>query len=183
IGLVRKMVAAGLMLVLVLCASSFGSWRTRAAVRTGPVSAQEDVHSDALQVAAATPTLLVATTADTDDGSCNAANCTLREAIKAANTQAGDDVIGFTAEVTGSIEILTALPAITTNLQIVGPGADKLTLKRSAVALTPNFGVFRITAGTVIISGLTLRGGSANTSSQGGGISNSGNLTLNNCVV
>ena len=109
--------------------------------------------------------------------------CTLREAIKAANTQAGDDVIGFAAEVTGSIEILTALPAITTNLQIVGPGADKLTVKRSAAATTPNFGVFSITAGTVIISGLTLRGGSANTVSQGGGITNSGNLTLNNCVV
>jgi hypothetical protein len=51
--------------------------------------------------------------------------------------QAGDDVIGFTADVTGSIEILTALPAITTNVQIVGPGADKLTVKRSAAATTP----------------------------------------------
>src|SRR5580765_824731 len=161
IGLVREMTAAGLMLVLVLCTSSFGSWRTRAAVAIDTVFAQAEVPDDALQVAAATPTLLVTNTADTDDGSCNAMNCTLREAIKAANTQAGDDVIGFTADVAGSIEILTALPAITTNVQIVGPGADKLTLKRSAAANTPNFGVFKITSGTVIISGLTLRGGSA----------------------
>ena len=47
IGLVREMVAAGLMLALLLCTSSFGSWRTRAAVQTGPVSAQEDVPGDA----------------------------------------------------------------------------------------------------------------------------------------
>src|SRR5574341_412871 len=40
-------------------------------------------------------TLVVNTTSDADDGVCNAAHCSLREAINAANLAAGEDVIAF----------------------------------------------------------------------------------------
>ena len=127
------------------------------------------------------PTFVVTSTADTDDGACNTANCTLREALKAANAQAGDDVIGFAAGVSGTIILSTALPAISSNIQIIGPGADNLTVQRSGAAGTPNFDVLRITSVTVVISGLTISGGSTET--QGGGINNIGTLTLNGCAV
>ncbi len=41
------------------------------------------------------PTTTVNTTDDTDDGACTVSNCTLREAINAANAQAGLDTISF----------------------------------------------------------------------------------------
>ncbi|MGA9349284.1 MAG: CSLREA domain-containing protein [Anaerolineae bacterium] len=41
------------------------------------------------------PALVVNTTSDTDDGTCNAVHCSLREAINAANTHAGLDAITF----------------------------------------------------------------------------------------
>src|SRR5690349_17636307 len=45
--------------------------------------------------AANAATYTVNTTADTDDGVCNAANCTLREAINAVNASFVSDVINF----------------------------------------------------------------------------------------
>ncbi|HWQ14694.1 MAG TPA: NEW3 domain-containing protein, partial [Roseiflexaceae bacterium] len=45
-------------------------------------------------------TFTVTTTADTDDGLCNAANCTLREAIAAANASPGPDTILFNIPIT-----------------------------------------------------------------------------------
>ena len=42
-----------------------------------------------------TPGLVVNTTSDADDGSCDATHCSLREAIDAANANAGPDTIGF----------------------------------------------------------------------------------------
>jgi len=47
--------------------------------------------------------------ADTDDGTCDATHCTLREAINAANTNPGADTITFS--VTGVIST-TGLPAL-----------------------------------------------------------------------
>jgi CSLREA domain-containing protein len=40
-------------------------------------------------------TFTVNSAADTDDGVCNPANCTLREAIHAANAHSGADTIRF----------------------------------------------------------------------------------------
>jgi CSLREA domain-containing protein len=45
---------------------------------------------------AAPPILVVNTTDDIDDGACNAAHCSLREAIHQANDHAGPDTIWFT---------------------------------------------------------------------------------------
>jgi CSLREA domain-containing protein len=170
-----------MVLILALLLNSLG-WTgfasPQATAQTAP-SRIGDVSDT--NVTAATPTVLVTSKADTDDHTCNATNCTLREAINAANSLAGNDVIGFASGIEGVITLATALPAISTNVQISGPGADKLTVQRSGATGTPNFSVLRITAGTVAVSGLTISGGA--TATDGGGISNSGTLTLNGCTV
>lgn len=79
-------------------------------------------------------TFTVNSTADTDDGTCNAANCTLREALNAANTAGAPALIAFNIPGSGvkTIRPTTPLPAITTNqLEINGytqPGASPNTL-------------------------------------------------------
>jgi CSLREA domain-containing protein len=40
---------------------------------------------------------IVNTTDDINDGACNAAHCSLREAIRASNASAGPDTIGFSS--------------------------------------------------------------------------------------
>src|SRR2546421_10062855 len=69
----------------------------------------------------------VTTLDDHNDGTCDS-DCTLREAIQAANTTAGPDTINFS--VTGTINLKSALPDITDNLEIIGPGANMLTVRR-----------------------------------------------------
>jgi predicted outer membrane repeat protein len=87
--------------------------------------------------------------------------------INAAN----GDVIQF--GVTGTIGLTRPLPALNPNLTITGPGADKLTVKRDS---TGAFRVFNVAAGTTVgMSGLTIANGSE---TQGGGILNSGTLTV-----
>jgi CSLREA domain-containing protein len=46
-------------------------------------------------VRAEATTLVVNSTSDVNDGECNAAHCSLREAINAANASAGPGTIGF----------------------------------------------------------------------------------------
>ena len=92
--------------------------------------------------AGATPVFInlfvVTTTADHNDFNCDT-DCTLREAIQAANTTLGNSVISFSIPTTDSgysngvwtITLSSALPSLNTsngssNLSISGPGADKL---------------------------------------------------------
>src|SRR5271170_1548238 len=63
-------------------------------------------------------TITVTTTADSGTGS-------LRDAITTANANAGD-TINFS--VTGTITLLSTLPAITADMTITGPGANLLTV-------------------------------------------------------
>jgi len=176
---VRRFLAGGLAVLITTPA-----WLSLDAKTAGPgptpkAAVGESQVESRLQ-AAETPTLLVTTLSDANNLTCGT-NCSLRDAINLANSRAGDDVIGFASGVEGIISLATALPAISTNVQIAGPGADKLTVKRSGATGTPNFSVLRITAGTVAVSGLTISGGA--TATDGGGISNSGTLTLNSCTV
>jgi CSLREA domain-containing protein len=97
------------------------------------------------------------------------ANCTLRAAIQEANALAGDDTISF--GVTGTIELTSPLPNITTPLVINGPGASNLTVDGNATGA-----VFAV-SGTVSIADLTITGGSAS------GVSNFGTLTMSRVTV
>jgi len=93
----------------------------------------------------------------------------LRYAITQA--QSGDS-IGF--GVTGTIHLGSALPSLSKNITIKGPGANQLTVDGAGSR------AFAVTNGTtVIIAGLTITGGAAN----GGGVFNAGTLTLNQVAV
>ena len=115
-----------------------------------------------------------------DNGGVNpapgAGTGTLRQAIIDANANAGADTINFAAGVTGTITLRSALPQITQNLTINGPGAGVLTVSGNHL-----YRVFQIASGlTVSISGLTISNGS---SPGGSGIFNdNGNLTVTNCT-
>ncbi len=95
--------------------------------------------------------------ADTDD-----AYCSLREAIVSANTDAayhgcaagsGDDMITFS--VTGAITLASALPEITSNININGPGVAEL-----AVSGDGQYRVFDVTSAvTSTLQNLTVRDG------------------------
>lgn len=134
----------------------------------------------------------------TGNGTCadSTGACTLRAAIQEANSLAGDDTINFS--VTGTINLDSALPNIASNMIINGPGANTLTIQRSTAGGTPNFRIFTTNSGTVItISGLTVTNGRTadgapgggftpgygGQGDNGGGILNSGALTLTDVVV
>jgi CSLREA domain-containing protein len=142
------------------------------------------------QTAQATP-LAVTKTADTADGTCDA-DCSLREAIIAANSAAGDDIITFAAATFGSslqiINLSSKLPNLSTNIDLRGPGANLLTVRRNVAT---QFRIFNVDNGTttgpiVIISGLTISNGSATVSGaqKGGAINNHfGTLTVQNSTI
>src|SRR5436309_11221427 len=71
--------------------------------------------------------IVVNTLADVGAGS-------LREAITLANNEAlhpGADIITFAPGVTGTIQLGGDLPALTSNIDIQGPGANVLTVRRN----------------------------------------------------
>ena len=115
--------------------------------------------------------LVVTNTNDAGAGS-------LRSALQAV--QALDDrKIIFAPAVTGTISLQTALPPLTRDALVLGPGADVLAVRRAAVA--GQFRVFTVSAGTVsAITGLTISNGSAN---EGGAINNAGDLFLARVAV
>jgi CSLREA domain-containing protein len=127
-------------------------------------------------------TLTVTTTADRDDGTCTTLDCTLREAINAANAAPDANTINFAANVTGTINLSSKLPDLVTDVSIVGPGADVLTVRRDTGG---DYRIFLVTADSVaVISGLTITNGNSTTTGAGGGVLNAGgNLTLRDSVV
>jgi len=101
--------------------------------------------------------------ADPGDGTCDAVECTLREAIDAANANTGADTIAFT--VTGTINLTAELSQIGDDLTINGPGASLLTVRRDTGG---DYAVFTLnTTALVNISGLTISNGK---SPWGGGV-------------
>jgi len=132
-------------------------------------------------VAANAATLTVTTNADV-----SASECTLRDAIAAANGNSvkgacpageasGTDVIKFALPAPSTITVATALPTILQNLTIEGPGSSALTVSGGN---TTN--VFRSQVGTDTISGLTV----ANAACLSGcGLVNAGSTLLLEGVV
>lgn len=126
------------------------------------------------------------------DGICgDGTTCTLRAAlVEALAMGAGEIVFAVEASEMQILELGTALPVIPAGktIAVVGPGADKLTVRRRAAAA--DFSVFE-TGGKTTISGLTISGGRAastrwsNTASiaGGGGVLNYGELTLDRVVI
>ncbi|MCI0683337.1 MAG: Ig-like domain-containing protein [Gemmataceae bacterium] len=143
---------------------------------------------EALEDRTAPATLTVTSLADTlvDDG-----QVTLREAITAANTDttvdgvtgAGADVIQFAPGLNGTINLTGALPDLVGNLQIQGPGADLLTVRRDSGG---DYRIFRVNAGaTISLTGLTIANGRLTGANQGAGVVvvGGGALTVSACRV
>jgi CSLREA domain-containing protein len=141
--------------------------------------------------------IVINSTSDAANGSDGL--CTLREAITAANTNvasgvspgecvagssSGSDAIDATG-VTGTINLATALPNITSSMTVSGPGSSQLTVRRNTGG---DYRIFTVTSGnTVGFSGLTItngkaadgtQGNSGSSGSDGGGVMNGGTLTM-----
>jgi CSLREA domain-containing protein len=119
--------------------------------------------------------------------------CTLRAAIQEANAFAGTDTIQFNIPLSDSnctngvctIPVPTALPDLSADTTITGPGADKLVVHATADGNNP-FRVFNVTvASTVTMTGLTISGGALPGNGSGAGIQNANSATvnINSCVV
>ncbi len=122
----------------------------------GPMS---QVHAD---------TYTVTTTDASGPGS-------LRQAIIDANANPGHDTIGF--GITGAIVLTDALPVISDDLTIAGPGAVQL-----AVSGDNQFRVFYIESSTAVtMTGITVRDGHGD--NGGGGIWSEGNLHLDSVQI
>jgi len=123
--------------------------------------------------------LIVTTTTDTNDASpaCDSKGdspCSLRDAIAMANTgnnTQGTDIT-FASGVTGTINLSTVnspLPTITGNLDLVGPGANLLTMSGGGSSSVGS--IFNVnTAGYVAITSLTIANGYASGGTNGGAI-------------
>jgi CSLREA domain-containing protein len=116
-----------------------------------------------------TTSFVVTTTADTDDGLCDA-DCSLREAITTANTTPGSDTITFL--VTGTITLNgNQLPTITDTLTI-----DAGSVPGLAISGANTSRIFQVSSSTAVtISHLLLTGG---LNFVGGAINNHGTLVL-----
>ena len=124
-------------------------------------------------------TFVVTKTADTNDGSCDVADCSLREAITAVNANVSPvtKAITFATSANGTITLSSALPDLGTNngaLTITGNGrTNTIVSGNNAVR------VFNVDGNApVTISRMTIANGRAD---QGGGIRNDGGtLTVAN---
>jgi hypothetical protein len=114
-------------------------------------------------------TRVVTNSNDSGDGS-------LRDAISYAC--AGSTITFDMGRVTSPITLTSGPLYIAKDLEISGPGANVLTIHPSG-----QFRIFTITSVTVTISDLTVTEGRASEGSDGGGILNTGKLTIRNSTI
>ncbi|GIV69775.1 CSLREA domain-containing protein [Caldilinea sp.] len=130
------------------------------------------IHAPARPARAAA--FVVNTLNDVFDGDCNAAHCSLREALSAANAAPTDDLITFS--VSGTIAPVGVLPAILNAssagaLSIDGGGNITISGENSGRVFWVNSG------GNLTLQNLTIANGV--TGGDGGGVANFGALTVN----
>ena len=135
-------------------------------------------------------TYTVTNTGDADtNGTCDedgtGDGCTLREAITASNDTTGGNIINFAPSLMGTITLQSALPDITADVSIQGPGATEVTVTRDADA--DDFAIFVTDNVTASIDGLAIVGGAYDTTNNnriaGGVEGNASDLTVSNCVL
>ena len=133
--------------------------------------------------------LLVNTLDDHNDGACDPFDCSLREAINAANAEVGDQFIKFVPTLQGIIQLNSPLPTISATAFLEGPGADRVTVRRTTGG---DYRIFTISNGTsngpfVSLRGLTIANGKVGSETvlePGGGIFvDRGILGLQDCAI
>jgi hypothetical protein len=125
----------------------------------------------AASTAASGATITVTNTNDSGAGS-------LRQAI--ADAASGDSIVFSLAGCPCTIQPTSTGYEINKSLNILGPGADQLSIRGGSIADVNRRILFTIFSGTVSIDGLTITGARGLSS---GGISSAGNLTLTDTVV
>ncbi|HEV7645179.1 MAG TPA: choice-of-anchor Q domain-containing protein [Pyrinomonadaceae bacterium] len=96
----------------------------------------------------------VTKTADTNDGVCDA-DCSLREAVTAADAGVGGNTVKFSPSLIGTPIVLTAGEIQLISANITGPGANQITISGNNSSR-----IFFVPAGNALtISGVTLTGG------------------------
>jgi CSLREA domain-containing protein len=116
---------------------------------------------------------------DRNNGACVPGDCSLREAVNAANASPSDDTINFASALTGITLTNQILINNAGSLAINGPGANTLTIDGGIGTNR----IFLMDNAAVTISGMTLTGGNGQSdalySGSGGAIyTNGGSLTL-----
>ena len=101
---------------------------------------------------------------------------TLRQAIFDANSTVGADQIVFESGLAGEIGLVAGVLVIDDSVDLIGPGADQLTVNAQGGLLA-----FSVESGDVAMSGITVTGGDNFYSASG--IRNRGNLELADVVV
>lgn len=161
-----------------------------AAVAVGSLAGAGAAH-------AAPMTFTVTKTADTNDGTCNS-DCSLREAVVAANANPGPDTINLPAgdyklsrTGTGENGSATGDLDIHGDTTLTGAGARQTTIDGQQIDRVIEIGTPSVIMGlpagpTVIVSGVTVTGGKTAQGEFGGGISisqSNASLTLRESAV
>lgn len=125
-------------------------------------------------------------------------NCTLGEAIVAANTDAAVD--GCTAGAGADIIMLPAgtytltlvdntgafgpngLPVISSDITILGAGSATTIIERSTAMGTPAFRIFEVISSPFTVVGVTIRNGDSANNDGGGLLHRGTTVTLTNCT-
>jgi CSLREA domain-containing protein len=125
---------------------------------------------------------VVNSVADPGDGTCNAQECTLREALK----DPGSTGISFASGLTGPLTLASPSAGggtlvVEHDLTITGPSGG-LVIRRNAA--DPAFRVLRVQSGiSAALTNLTIRNGRTALQGGGGGVVNYGTLALTRCTV
>jgi hypothetical protein len=125
-------------------------------------------------------TFTVDSLSSASDGNTTAGQFSLREAIEQANANADSDIIQFASNLQGNIKLEGTELTILSNLEIQGPGADKLSVDGDLKSTVFVIGDNNTNAPTVKISGLRITQGK---DVLGGGIHNQGQLTLDGVLL
>jgi CSLREA domain-containing protein len=145
----------------------------------------------ASQNSASAATFTVTKIADTNDGTCNA-DCSLREAVVAANLHTGTDIIvvpsgTYTLTIAGSAEDASATGDldIAGDITINGAGAGSTIIDGNALDRVMDILYDGDSGYTVVLSGLTIQNGvrMADSDKQSAGIRSIGFLTINDSIV
>ncbi len=117
--------------------------------------------------------------ADPGTGGCDAAQCTLREAVALAASTADDQTIEFEPGLSGTITLGSTLTINSNGVTINGPGPDVIQLSGNAASR-----VLRLQNTDAVVLGLTIRDGNSGSDSGGGiRIDGSGEPLLENLRI
>lgn len=117
----------------------------------------------------------VTSLSDISYGSCTVSGCSLRDAISAANSSLGGDII-FASGLSGKITLSSALPSIAGAANVLGPGSSKLTISGNNSPTVGSLFIVSSSGASLLLYGLTATEGKSTSSSPfaGGAIRNDG---------